>query len=156
MLNGTEKDKSFKLKKFKSESISCWMAHKSIKVQKWKYIMLNGNEPFHALLLLFEAGEGGISDRKSGIGCIWVMVHILQKRKLLHILIQFQISFFNLPFCPNSLRCILIFSNDPQYLPSFKGKYFCDSNELIVFLWLKKFFILSFVQNDHESTSAIT
>ena len=42
---------------------------------------------------------------------------------------------------------ILIFSKDPQYLPSFKGKYFCDSNELIVFLWLKKFFILSFVQN---------
>ena len=60
--------------------------------------MWNGNEPFHALLLLFEAGEGGISDRKSGIGCIWVMVHILQKRKLLHILIQFPISFFQFAF----------------------------------------------------------
>ena len=78
--------------------------------------MLNGNEPlpctFSFSCQRLGGREGGISDRKSGIGCIWVMVHILQKRKLLHIWMQFH--FFCQIVCFCSLFYILIFSTIDQ------------------------------------------
>ena len=80
--------------------------------------MLNGSEwtpsmHFHSH---FSLPEAGISDRKSGMGCIGVMVHILQKKKTFAYFDAISDECFQFVFSAPFLQWILIFSNDPAIL----------------------------------------
>ena len=78
--------------------------------------MLNSNEPFSMHFHFhFCLPEVGISDRKSGMGCIGVMFHILQKKKTFAYFDAISDECFQFVFStPRSLQWI--FSNDPAIL----------------------------------------